>query len=79
MNTITRKRKFLGRKILCSLFGHKLITTRNVTAHFKEFECTVCRMELTNDVKGQKTFLTPELREVNETLLNLYRRRHPLA
>lgn len=62
---------------MCALFGHKLVTTRNVTAHFKEYKCTSCQVELTNDDKGIKTFLTPELRDVNETLLSFYKRRHP--
>jgi hexokinase len=36
--------------------------------HFKEYECTVCALELTNDEKGNKTYLTPELKEINDTL-----------
>ncbi|WP_300566451.1 hypothetical protein [Flavobacterium sp.] len=77
MTAIQLKEKFLTKRILCSLFGHKLVTTRNVTAHFKEYKCTSCHLELTNDDKGMKTFLTPELRDVNETLFSFYNRRHP--
>jgi hypothetical protein len=40
----------------------------NITNHFKEYECTVCALELTNDEKGNKTYLTPELKEINDTL-----------
>jgi len=75
MNLIQLKEKFLGKKLLCSIFGHKIITTRNVTNHFKEFKCTVCNLELTNDEKGKKTFLTPELKEINETLIGFYNKR----
>ncbi len=75
MNPIENKEKFLRKKILCSLFGHKIITTRNVTNHFKEYKCTVCNLELTNDEKGRKTFLTPELKEINETLMGFYKKR----
>ncbi|WKL44643.1 DUF1660 family phage protein [Flavobacterium sp. ZE23DGlu08] len=75
MNTNEIKEKFLSKKILCTLFGHKIITTRNVTNHFKEFKCTVCELELTNDEKGRKTFLTPELKEINETLIGFYNKR----
>ena len=75
MNTIEIKEKLLSKKILCSLFGHKIITTRNVTNHFKEFKCTVCQLELTNDEKGRKTFLTPQLKEINETLIGFYNKR----
>jgi hypothetical protein len=28
----------------------------------------VCALELTNDEKGNKTYLTPELKEINDTL-----------
>jgi hypothetical protein len=72
----TVKKRILPRKILCSFFGHKYITTRNVTDHFKEFKCTVCHLELTNDLKGQKTFLSPQLKDINETLITLNKRRH---
>ncbi|TDE30329.1 MULTISPECIES: hypothetical protein [Flavobacterium] len=75
MNTTEIKEKFINKRILCSLFGHKIITTRNVTNHFKEFKCTVCQLELTNDEKGRKTFLTPELKEINETLIGFYNKR----
>lgn len=77
MKMIEFKKRFLSSKILCTLFGHKIITTRNVTNHFKEFKCTVCHLELTNDEKGRKTSLTPELRDINETLISLYKKRHP--
>ncbi|MDI5887856.1 DUF1660 family phage protein [Flavobacterium sp. LB1P51] len=75
MSTAEIKEKFLSKKILCLLFGHKIITTRNITNHFKEFKCTVCELELTNDEKGRKTFLTPELKEINETLIGFYNKR----
>lgn len=53
-----------------------MITTRKVTNHFKEFKCTVCHIELTNDEKGQKTFMTPELKDINETLFSFYQKKH---
>ena len=75
MNATLIKEKFLFKKILCSLLGHKFIITRNITNHFKEFKCTVCHLELTNDGKGQKTFLTPELKEINEALINFHKKK----
>lgn len=75
MNLNEFKEKFLSKKIRCSLFGHKIITTRTITNHFKEYKCTVCELELTNDEKGRKTFLTPELKEINETLVIFYKKR----
>ncbi len=79
MNTLSLTDKMLTRKILCSVFGHKIITTRNITPNFREFECTVCHLELTNDANGKTTSLTPHLREVNETLYNFHNRRHHIA
>lgn len=68
--------KFVDKKTACSIFGHKIVTVRNVTNHFKEYKCTVCQLELTNDLQDKKTFLTPRLKEINETLLNHYTRKH---
>jgi hypothetical protein len=77
MSAIEIKNHFLYRKIICMLFGHKFKTKRNVTPHFKEFECSNCHLEVTNDDKGRKTFLTPELKDINETLMVFYKKRHP--
>ena len=65
-------------KIGCSLFGHQLKTTRNITHHFKEYKCQNCHLELTNDEKGRKIFLTPEHKIINETLDRFYQKRHGL-
>jgi len=63
-------------KIWCSLFGHHYVTTRNITNYFKEYECTVCHTELTNDENGHKVCLTPEQKEINETVSLFYKKRH---
>jgi hypothetical protein len=76
MSIIKIKEINLSRKFLCSFFGHKIVTTRNVTNHFKEYKCSCCGLELTTDLKGHKTFLTPELKDINETLMSLYEKRH---
>ncbi len=65
-------------KVWCVFFGHRFFTTRNVTNHFKEYKCSHCHLELTNDEKGHKIFLTPELKDINETLVNFYQRKHHL-
>lgn len=64
-----------SKKILCSVFGHKIVTSRNITNHLKEYKCTVCEMELTNDEEGYITYLTPELKEVNEALVSFYQKK----
>jgi hypothetical protein len=76
MSIVELKSVFFNKSNLCAFFGHKFITTRNVTNHFKEYKCTVCELELTNDDKGHAKFLTPELREINETLMHLYTKRN---
>jgi hypothetical protein len=68
--------KFVDKKTACSIFGHKIVTVKNVTGHFKEYKCTVCQVELTNDLQDKKMFLTPRLKEINETLSNHYIRKN---
>ena len=77
MRIIEPKQHFFFKKILCVLFGHKFKTKRKVTPHFKEFECSICHLEVANDDKGRKMFLTPELKDINETLMVFYKKRHP--
>ena len=66
-------------KVWCAVFGHQFLTTRNITNHFKEYRCSKCRLELTNDENGQKVFLTPEHKAINETLVLFYQKRHHLV
>lgn len=75
MNITQTVEIIFSKKIFCSFFGHKIVTTRNVTNHFKEYQCSCCGLELTTDLKGHKTFLTPELKEINETLILLHQKR----
>ncbi|MDD5149889.1 MAG: hypothetical protein PHC28_05330 [Flavobacterium sp.] len=76
MNHTKIRNKISFPKILCSMLGHKIVTTRNVTNHFKEYKCSTCGIEMTNDLNGHKTFLTPELKDINESLISLYKKRH---
>ena len=69
------KEQITSKKLICSIFGHKIVTSRNITNHLKEYKCTVCQMELTNDEQGSLTFLTPELKEVNEALVSFYQKK----
>jgi len=62
-------------RILCSVFGHRFIVTRKVTAHIKEYECTCCGKQATIDVKGNLASLTPQLKEINETLAMLHQKK----
>jgi len=56
---------------LCSLLGHRFVETKKVNAHFSEYVCENCKMEATNDTRGQKITLTSRLKEINETLFYL--------
>ena len=76
MSNIFIREEIFSSKILCSFFGHKTTTTRNVTNHFKEYKCSVCGLEMTNDLKGHKIFLTPQLKDINESLISLYKKKH---
>jgi hypothetical protein len=76
MKSVTYKENSLTGKLLCLLFGHKFKTTKNITNHFKEFECATCHLQVTNDAVGHKISLTKEHREINEALVNLYQKRH---
>ncbi|MFM2214504.1 MAG: hypothetical protein RL427_1767 [Bacteroidota bacterium] len=56
---------------LCTLFGHRYVETKKVNTHFSEFECEHCKMQVTNDSRGQKIVLTTKLKDINETLFYL--------
>jgi len=79
MQTTKTKPVQFGGKVWCSFFGHQFVTSRNITGHFKEYKCSHCQLELTNDEKGRRIFLTPELRDINETLGLFYQKRHHLV
>jgi hypothetical protein len=68
MNTIGIKENLFCKSLICLLLGHKIITTRTITSHIKEYKCTNCNLELTNDVMGKTAILTPERKEINEAL-----------
>lgn len=79
MKSITYGESSLRGRLLCALFGHKFITTRTITDHFKEFECTCCKMQVTNDLDGARVSLTEEHRHIHDALISLNKRRHHQA
>ncbi|TRZ46452.1 hypothetical protein DMZ48_01495 [Robertkochia solimangrovi] len=64
--------------MLCSVFGHRYRTSKKITPHITEYRCKVCNCETTTTVSGKLDVLTPELKEINQTLADFYRRRHSL-
>lgn len=75
MNILLKSNSFF-KELKCKMIGHKLVTTKNVTQHIKEYQCKCCGLELTNNYKGTKNILTPELKDVNITVMDFYHRRH---
>ncbi|MGA9637116.1 hypothetical protein [Flavobacterium sp.] len=75
MSTVQTLMSLFGKKIICNLFGHKMITSKNITKHVKEYKCKTCQLELTNIENGHTTHLTPELRDINETLFQFNKKR----
>ena len=65
--------------ICCSIFGHHYIVSKKVTLHIKEYKCVHCNKEVTTDVSGNLSNLTPELQDINNTLQDIYQKRHRAA
>ena len=55
----------------CSLLGHRFVETKNINNHFSDFEFKTSKMQVTNDMKGQKNTLTSKLKDIKETLFYL--------
>lgn len=62
-------------KVQCSLFGHKLRVSKNITDHVHEYECKTCGMEMTDTADGLLAKLTPRFKETNAYLAQIHRRR----
>ena len=75
MSTVEIKEIFLSKKIICRILGHKMVLSRRITNHINEYKCSICDLELTNDNEGNRTNLTPELKDINETLIQFYKKK----
>lgn len=64
------------KKIICTIFGHHYSVSKKVTSHIKEYQCIHCQKQVTTDVSGNLSILTPELRDINKTLEHIYQSRH---
>ena len=67
------------KKVFCNLFGHHYSVSKKVTLHIKEYKCIHCGKQVTTDVSGNLSTLTPELQDINKTLENIYRKRNRAA
>lgn len=74
-----RLKTYSMKKMICQIFGHHYAVSKKVTQHIKEYKCIHCNKEVTTDVDGNLSALTPELQDINRTLENIYQRRHRTA
>ena len=61
--------------LLCKIFGHKLIISKNVTNHIQEYKCSKCGMEMTDTANGFLARLTPKFKETNNYIAQIHKRR----
>ncbi|TLP77309.1 hypothetical protein [Maribacter sp. ACAM166] len=64
------------KKLFCNIFGHHYSISKKVTSHIKEYKCIHCQKQVTTDVRGNLSSLTPELEDINRTLEHIYQSRH---
>ena len=67
------------KKVFCNIFGHHYSVSKKITFHIKEYKCIHCGTEVTTDASGNLSALTPELQDINNTLENIYQKRHRAA
>ncbi len=79
MQKSTPKNSFSVMRLFCAVFGCRFKITRRVTSHINEYECIHCKKQGTTDVKGNIASMTPQLREINETLAHLYKKKSAVA
>ncbi|WP_435624143.1 hypothetical protein [Flagellimonas sp.] len=71
--TTQHSKKFSS--FFCHLFGHHYVVSKKVTEHIKEYKCIHCGKEVTTDVSGTLSVLTPQMQEINNTLEDMYQKR----
>ncbi|TVZ26435.1 hypothetical protein JM83_1393 [Gillisia sp. Hel_I_86] len=68
-------KSFSFSEVYCSIFGHQLKVSKNVTNHIHEYECAKCGMEMTDTAHGFLAKLTPKFKETNAYLASFHERR----
>jgi transposase-like protein len=76
METMSIKTTFSLGKVYCNIFGHRYRVTKKITSHVKEYQCMLCNCEATNDDKGKITSLTPQLKDINQTLISFHKKKN---
>jgi len=62
--------------LFCNFFGHHFVVSKKVTEHIKEYRCLHCQKQVSTDERGQLSTLTPEVKEINNTLEDIYHKRN---
>lgn len=61
--------------LYCGLFGHHYVVSKKVTEHIKEYKCVHCQKQVTIDASGKLSELTPQMKDINSTLEDMYRKK----
>lgn len=61
--------------LFCRVFGHHYVMSKPITRHIKEYQCTHCQKQVTTDVSGALSALTPQRQEINHTLEAMHRKK----
>ncbi|MGA8854446.1 MAG: hypothetical protein WB492_09745 [Christiangramia sp.] len=62
-------------QVYCSIFGHQLRVSKNITNYVHEYKCKKCGMEMTDTADGLLARLTPKFKETNAYLAKIHKRR----
>lgn len=73
--TNSNPKLFSFSKVFCSIFGHQLKVSKNVTEHIHEYQCAKCGMEMTDTANGFLARLTPKFKETNNYLAKIHQKR----
>lgn len=64
------------KRLRCKLFGHNYNLLRQYQTNKKEYECSCCKQQFTEDEYGYLAPLTPKLRRINEVMEKFYLFKH---
>jgi len=66
------------KKWVCMFIGHRYQPIRKITNHFNEYECKCCGKQVADDPRGKLIVLTPQIKEINETLQYMFLKKREL-
>jgi len=62
-------------RLYCSMFGHNYAVSKSITYHVKEYTCSNCNHQLTNNGKGHFVELSPKYKEINRVLAKVHNKK----